>query len=134
MPAIPELGQVGLGIRRGKVLREPDANQAGDTDGDIRVAAEVEIDLKRIGVDDNPHPACAADLSRQRIVQRDQCEGIGDHKLLEQPDEDALPREKRFILRERRILSQILREAFSPIDGTRGKRREKDNIGCKLWQ
>jgi len=93
MPAIPELGQVRLEIRRGEVLGELDPDQTCHPDSNICVAAEVKVDLKCVGVHDDPHPARRADLGRQRVVQGDNRQRIGDHELFEEPNEDALPGE-----------------------------------------
>ena len=83
MPAVPELGNVGLEIGRGKILRKLDASQAGDADGDIGVTAEVEINLKCVRVHDDPHPASRPDLRGKQIVDRDQCQGVCHHEFLE---------------------------------------------------
>ena len=93
MPVVPELCEGGFGVRRGEVFREFDAHQARNAKGNICVAAEVKVDLKCVGVHDDPHPARRADLGRQRVVQGDNRQRIGDHELFEEPNEDALPGE-----------------------------------------
>ena len=42
VPVVPELGQVGLEVGGVEVLRQADAEQAPEPDGDIGVAAEIE--------------------------------------------------------------------------------------------
>ena len=100
MPAVPELRQVRFEIRRGKVLGQPDSHQARDPNGNIGVAAEVKVDLKRIGIYNDPHPARRSHLRCQRVIQGDDCQGIGDHEFLEQAEEDALPGKERLSLCE----------------------------------
>ena len=81
MPAIPELGQVGFGIGRGEIFGKLDADQSCRPNGNIRVAAEIKIDLEGVGIQDDPHPAARADLGRQGVVQSDQCQGIRDRQI-----------------------------------------------------
>ena len=45
VPAAPELLQVARRVGRVEVLGEPEAEQQGEADGDVRVAAEVAVDL-----------------------------------------------------------------------------------------
>ena len=74
MPAIPELGNVGFGIRREEVFGEFDAYKITDADGNISIAAEIEIDLESIRIKMNPHPASSASLNGERVVQGNQCQ------------------------------------------------------------
>src|SRR5215213_11716450 len=100
----------------------------GSANGNISVAAEVEVDLKGVSIHDDPHPARSTYLCCQRVVQGNDRQRIGNYEFLEQPKEDALPSKKSLILCERKLLSQILREAFGAIYGARGQRRKKDHI------
>ena len=49
MPAAPELLRVAGFVGRIEVLRQVEAHQHGNTDGNIGVAREVGIDLQRVG-------------------------------------------------------------------------------------
>ena len=90
VPAVPELCKVGSGVRRRKVFREFDTDQTRNTNGNIRIAAKVEVDLKGERVYNNPHPASGVDLCRKHIVQGKQGQGISDYKFLEQSNCKAL--------------------------------------------
>ena len=107
---------------------------ARDPDGDIRVAAEVKVDLKGVGIYNDPHPPRCADLGSQCIVQSDDCQRVGNHEFLKEPEEEALPGQEGFVLGQGKVFSQILAEAFRAVDGTGSQCREKQNIRPKLWQ
>ena len=51
VPAAPEVLQRAGGVRRVEVLRELDAEEQGEADGDVGVAGEVGVDLDGVGVD-----------------------------------------------------------------------------------
>lgn len=59
----------------------------GDADGDIAVAAKVEINLEGVGVEQQPERTARMDHREKRWVERKNGVRIGDDKLFEQPDE-----------------------------------------------
>ena len=95
VPAAPEVLQGDGAVGAVEVLGEPDPQQEGDPDGDVRVAAEVGVDLHRVAVDGQQ------DLGGG-VLPRDAEHGVddgggdvaGDDHLLEQPppDEQRGPR------------------------------------------
>lgn len=134
VPTVPELRDVGLCVWRGEVFGEFDSDETRDANGNVGIAAEVEINLEGVGVEDDPHPTRCADLDCKRVVERHQCQRVGDDEFFEQTNDDPLTCEQRFILREMKFFSQVSREAFGAVNGTSGERGEENNVGCKFRQ
>lgn len=83
VPVVPELGQVGFEVGRGEVFREFDSEQLRNAESDVGVAAEIEVDLEGVGVDDDPHPKRGGDLGCVRVVQGDEGKRVGDDEFFE---------------------------------------------------
>ncbi len=87
VPVVPELSQVGFEVRRGEVLGQFDSEQLGDAESDVSIAAEVEVDLEGVGVDDEPHPKRRGDLGCVGVVQGNESQRVGDDEFFEQAKE-----------------------------------------------
>src|SRR5688572_30384559 len=121
MPVIPKLCKVGPGIRCGEVFRQFDTDKTRNADRNIRVATEIKVNLKSVGIQEYPHPAGGTDLCSKCVVQCDQSQRIGNYKLFKEPNCDALAAKQCFTLGEGKIFSQVLCKSLGAVNGTRSK-------------
>ena len=130
MPVIPELGQIGLEIGIIEIFRQGDPHQVPQSDRQIGITAEIEINLQGIGVNQQPGPAGALHLRRVRGVERKEGQAVGHDKLLKQPQRQALPGQAdlRRVAKDDR-LAQIFDEAFAAVDRAGGKGRIEKQVG-----
>ena len=160
VPAIPEDGQVGLQVGLLEVLRKPDAEEASQPDGDVRIPAEVKEDAEGIGIYQRPHPEDGSCLLRVNAVESHHRQGVGEHEFLEYAGEDApgafdrifgrrwrmdvLRRRRRRCgfgrsRRERWLLvihrrAVVPCKAFDAVDRAGCKRGEEHDVGDELLQ
>jgi len=133
VPVVPELSQVGFEIGRGKVLRQFNSEQLCDAESNVCVATEVEVDLKGVGVDDDPHPEDGGDLGCVSVIQGNECQRVGDDEFFEQAEEQALTcGVEGFKVQTRKGSAQVFDETFKAVNGTGGEGGEEDDVGDEL--
>ncbi len=64
MPALPELGDIALQIGLGEVFRQFDPEQLPDSDSNVSITTEIEIEPEPIGIKQCPQPGSRALLRR----------------------------------------------------------------------
>ena len=89
VPALPELAERGRAIRLHEIRLEVIAEQARNADGDVAIAGEVAIDLHRVAIkrEQEIGPRIGARIEEHAVDQLIR-EIVGDHHLLEQPEQD----------------------------------------------
>ena len=89
VPAAPEVLQVARRVGRVEVLREAEAEQQGEADGDVGVAAEVAVDLHRVAPGGEDRLGRRVLGGRREDRRDDRARDVGgDHDLLEQAGQD----------------------------------------------
>jgi hypothetical protein len=77
-------------VRVVEVFGQRNTHQPSQADGDVGVAAEIQVNLESIGVEHHPQPAGRAHLTGVGGVQRETRQGVGQDEFFEQPQRDAL--------------------------------------------
>ena len=131
MPAPPELARVGGLVRRVEVLREVVAQQVGDADRHVRVAAEVEVELEGVAQGGRP-PAEEVEVGgvAEELVDVRQHD-VGDEQLLGHAAGDEEQAERRQTRRQaaRPALEVALHVAPAQDGAGDGAREEGDEGG-----
>jgi len=136
VPGIPELSQVGLEIRRGEVLGQLHPQRQPQADGDVSIPGKVEVNLQRINVKQQPHPARAAHLRGILWAERHQRQRISDDEFFSQPQHQPPPGLCPLLaarVAARRDI-EIALEALQAVDWPGQKRREKDHVAGESAQ
>ena len=122
VPARPVVDDVARLERAVEVRRQADAEQQRQADGHVAVAGEVEVDLQRVGQRAGPgiverrDAAVGSQAEDRRGFQR---EGVGDHHLLEQPEQKHRGAQRQVVdARAEAVAVVELREHF-PVVGDR---------------
>ena len=92
VPTSPEVLEAERPVWLVEVGREPEAEEQGDTDGNVAVAAEVAVDLKGVAVDGQQRfqPRGSAGVGEDTVDQLG-AQGVGQDDLLEKTPDDELP-------------------------------------------
>ena len=118
VPALPEVPEAERPVRLVEVHREAEAQQQGDPDGNVAVAAEVAVDLQRVSVDSQQglEAGGAARVGKHPV---DQAGGqhIGQDHLLEEAAEDQA-RGPPGVDRRPVVRGQLCQEVTGPHDRT----------------
>src|SRR5262249_55185487 len=88
VPAPPELPRVERAVRMVEVLGKPEPEHPGETERNVGVAREVEVDLKRIRVHGEPNLDGRGEADVAVHPADEHAEGIGQDDLLHQPPQD----------------------------------------------
>ncbi len=101
-----------------------------DAESNVGVAAEVEVDLEGVGVDDDPHPKGGGDLGCIGVVQGDERQRVGDDEFFEQAKQQALTCGiEGFKIQTCKGSAQVFDKTFETVDGTCGEGGEEDDVG-----
>jgi len=89
VPALPELARTRRQVGPVEVLRQPDSEEARESDGHVAVAREVEVDLVGVGVDAEQQDR-RRDLGRRfEAAIREGPQRVGEDHLLDETRGDA---------------------------------------------
>ena len=129
VPAAPELGDVAAEIRHVEVAHQLDSEQLRRSDGDVRIAREVAIDLE--GEEDGGKKQSASALlgvGRKHLVN---IHGaiVGHHNLLEQAPKDLPHTIHGGVVVELAFLQELRQEVRRPLDGAGHELREERDEG-----
>ena len=89
VPALPVLANAGGDVGPVEVLGQADPEQARQTDGDVGVAGEVEVDLVAEGPEREHHLGPGEERGRVEDAIGVERERVGEDDLLHEPDGDA---------------------------------------------
>ena len=124
MPSTPELRDVAAEIRHVEVAHQLDAEQLGRTDGDVRVAREVAVNLESEEDGGKEQSASALlGVSRKHLVNIHSAI-IGHHNLLEQAPKNLPHTVDGGVVVEFPFLQKLRQEVRRPLDGP----------GHELWE
>ena len=133
MPASPELLRVAGFVGRIEVLRQREAQQQGDTDGDIRIAREIGIDLQRIGKERKEVLEAGEE---QRVVEDtvDEVDRqvIAEDDLLDKTIQDPEHRQAKQTAREAEGAVELRNELVGTHNRSRHQAREETDIKTKI--
>ena len=130
MPAPPELAEVAGEIGEAEVGAEADAEQARRADGDVRIPAEVPVDLQGKGEHAQHHRRPGPSGVPEGRVGIEPC-GVRDDHLLEHPPTDEAP--PRPDLHSGQVAGplDLWEQARGPHDGAGDQLGEEGHVGRK---
>ena len=127
MPAPPELGDGGGGVRVAEVLRGGEAEHGGKTDGHVAVTGEIEVDLHEAGQSAQPAGADVPAAPQGEHLARHCRGGGGEEDLLGKAD-DKPPQAQGQLPGARLPGGKLGGEPAEAGDGPRRHLREKGHI------
>lgn len=135
MPPAPELLRVLRLVGRVEVLREVEAHEQSDSDGDVGVSGEVGIDLKRVGKEGEEVLETA---EKQRVVEDtvNEIDGevVAEYNLLRQAVEYPKDRDAELPPAEAERLVNLRDKLLGAHDRTGDQLREEGNIEAEVQQ
>jgi 3-oxoacyl-(acyl-carrier-protein) synthase len=119
---------LGEGVGMVVLKRLADAEQAGDAERHVRVAGEVEVDLRREEVDRDEHGDAPVprDVAEDGVDERRQA--IGDDQLLEHAPQQELHAHRRVRRGRARAVGELRQQVLGALDGALDEAREEGEV------
>lgn len=131
VPTPPELGDVAAEIRHVEVAHQPDPKELRRSDGDVRVAREVAVNLE--SEEDGGEQKRASRLfrvSRKHLVDIHRAV-VGHHDFLEQPSKNLSHPVDGGVIIKLTFLQELRQQIRRPFNGARHQLREERDEGEK---
>ena len=116
VPVVPEEGDIPFQIRRVEIFRDADAEDPSDSDRNIRVAGEIEIELESVCVERDERRGAALELRRVSRGERKIRQRVGKDKFFQQSQRDPFGRGVEIAVAEPVGRVQVFQEAVEPVD------------------